>query len=491
MVLMLIVKRILFCLALLLLFFPLLQLYLHVFRENDLHGYYRLKDKPDFSLITRKGWFSGEFQPDYAGRIEDHIGLRKSLFRVNNELDYRFFGLTHALGFIRGKGGNLFEEDYIQEYTGRFFIGKSTIEEKVRKLQRLQDTLASMGITLRVVLEPGKASIYPEYIPDHYNPERTTLTNYQYFKSCMDRSSVQYLDLNSWFVRIKDTTRYPLFPKYGMHWSMYGLALAMDTLTKYLSAGIKKPLPPFRIKNVEWSDTLRSYSDNDIGDLLNLIFPLPSARNAYPDFSIDTSTIRPSLKALVIADSYYNMTIQNHITDRLFREQEFWYYYSKVWPDIENDQNPVYIDKSKLADRIAKADIILLMVSEINQHCMFWGFIDEAYRAVFPKDPYTHVTDLQNRIRNEREWFRFMVKKADNNFMSLEQVISIDGDYLLANQFSQIESRTHEDSVHYMIWAIRNNPDYLRNLLGKARQYNMPLEKIIRGEAENCLLQKK
>jgi hypothetical protein len=477
------IKKIVFSLLVIALFLPLLNKAFHVFHEKELDGYFVLKKRPDLRSVTWEGWFSGRFQEDFAGRIEDHIGLRNTFFRINCEMDYRLFGLTHAQGFIRGKGGNLFEEDYIREYTGRFFVGRRFIDERVRKLKWIQDTLRKQGVHLMFVLEPGKASIYPEYIPAHYHPENKTLSNYDYLRDAFQNNAVRFIDLNSCFRTMKDTSRYLLFPKYGMHWSLLGLVYAMDTLSKYIANQVSVPMPPVRIDRIRSSDTIRDYSENDIGILLNLIFPLPRTHTAVPDFTVDTSSVKSALDLLVIGDSYFNMVIQKGFAERLFRKTEFWYYYSKVWPGVEDDNSPVYVDKTQLEKKLQDFDVILIMVSEINLHCLTWGFIDEAYAAL-RHQPYPQITAIENRILVEREWFRAMVSAASDGCMTIDRKISTDADYVLATQYDQLANRTHDDSLHYLIYQIKANPEWIHSLWVRAKQYNIPLDRMIRGEAE-------
>ena len=86
--------------------------------------------------------------------------------------------------------------------------------------------------------------------------------------------------------------------------------------------------------------------------------------------------------------------------------------------------------KQNLREKFREYDIILLMVSEVNLHCGFWNFADEAYEAYFPdhSDPFWYP--YENQIRNEQEWFRYMVKKAKEKQTSLDNIIRSDAKYL-------------------------------------------------------------
>ena len=152
------VKWFLFFLILLLLVIPVIQSQFHVFAEKPIVGYFKPADPPGFKKLNLAIWNNSSFQDDFSSKINQNLGLRPLLFRINNQLDYSLYGLTHAEGFIKGKNGYLFQEEYIMEYTGQFFIGKSAIQKKLWKLKDVQDSLAAHGIHLLVVIEPGKAT---------------------------------------------------------------------------------------------------------------------------------------------------------------------------------------------------------------------------------------------------------------------------------------------------------------------------------------------
>ncbi|MBL7138315.1 MAG: hypothetical protein ISS17_06045 [Bacteroidales bacterium] len=421
-------KYLLLFMILLLLVLPFIQRHIPLVKERKLVGFFRLAPSPSWQEFTWKRWFHGEFQDQMTGRVEEHIGFRKSLFRLHNEFDFRLFRISHAEGFICGKEDNMFEEDYILEYTGKYFIGEETWNTKLEKLAEVKTRLSSMGTELILVLEPGKASFSPEFIPVRYLAHGTSLSNYTYVTHWLDAHDVPYLDLNRWFIQAKDTSRFPLFPKYGMHWSLYAVPLVVDTLSRYIELATGTTIPALTIQRIEISDSLQ-WTDRDIADLLNLIFPLPSTETAYPVVSVEPDSIVPHLKALVIADSYY-LNIKHGYSPKLFAGEEYWYYNSKLYPHIEDDREPVYVDKSNLQEKLLQFDVVLLMVSEINLHCGFWNFADEAYQAFSPDHQDPPWYPYENMIRNQREWFRYMVKKAENNFNSLENTIRMDAKFL-------------------------------------------------------------
>ena len=474
-------KNLFLTIFLLLLLLPLFQTIFTPFKEKKLNGFFLLNDEPELKWFTWKKWFNGSFQVDYSKSTEDHIGLRNSLFRLHNQYDYSLFGITHAQGFIKGKKGNLFEEDYIQEYTGKYFIGKNAISKKFRKLRVIQEDLKTENIDLIPVIEPGKASFYSELIPRHYHPEKRSISNQDYFLQQFNELKISYLDLNRYFLQLKDTCRFPLFPKYGMHWSIYGVTIAVDTLIRFIERARNVKMPYFIVKKYEVSDSLR-YTDNDIGNMLNLVFPLPKVKVAYPDLEYINTFGQKRLNVLVIADSYY-LNIVNGFADKLFGKEEYWYYNSKLYPDIIDNDHPVYVDKTDLRMKLKQFDVILLMTSEINMHCGYWNFIDEVYQAYHPDHLESKVYENENRIRNQREWFRFMVAKARMNGVSLERMIKIDAEFSFYNDYNSLPNKNKEDSIIHISISIKNNPDWLKQVEVKARERGIPLEEMIDQDA--------
>ncbi|MEI6455909.1 MAG: hypothetical protein WCO93_06435 [bacterium] len=420
-------KKILFILVLLLMLIPFIQNRLLRISEKPLRGMYQFSEKPELKLFTWAGWFSGEFQEKLRKSTEDNIGFKKTLIRIFNQIDFSLFKLIHAEGFIAGKKDFLFEEDYIHEYTGKYFIGKETINKKLSRLKEVQQELKSRGTTLLLVLEPGKASFYPEFIPSRYHPENRSLTNYDYLRERALQLELEYLDLNRYFLSLKDTSRYPIFSKYGMHWSIFGVYHAIDTISRHIEANMNTVLPGMQIIELVISDQSRG-SDYDIGEMMNVIFRLPATRCAYPEVRFDTSRIMRRLSVLVIADSYY-LNIVDDYGKNLFRKQQYWYYNNRLYP-FQDDVPPTYVDKTNLMEKLAGYDVILLMTSEINLHCGFWNFADEAWLAFHPDEKEDPVYRIENEIRNERSWFRFLVRRAEIERVPLETMIRQNAEYV-------------------------------------------------------------
>jgi len=411
-------KKILLALILLLLCLPYLQSEFGFAEERKMEGNFRLVELPSLDSLTLVSWKKGIFQDGITRKVNSHLGFRPSLIRINNQVDFSLFGLTHSEGFVKGKDRNFFEDDYILESNGTFFIGRGALQKKLWKLKNVQDSLESNGIHMLLVTEPDKATYFPESFPARLMKRTGKESNYQFIAGRIDSYGIHNVDLNRWFRLMKDTTHYPLFPPYGMHWSVYGEHLSLDTIMRSLEmiSGVK--MPHIRITGVHWSDSLYR-TDNDIGQLLNLVYDLPKVKLPYPEISIDRKGVDTSVKVLVIADSYYE-TIMRDVREPLFPGSEFWYYNSMLYPYIYDTHNSLLVDKRDLLNRYRKFKVILLMSSGINLHSFFWNFMDEAYAAFHPGYSESPVYGWENSIRNLRDWFRKVVYKAAKHGRPLE-----------------------------------------------------------------------
>ena len=468
-------KLLLLFLAIALLATPALQSLYPAVKEPPLKGYFRQDTVPPLKYFTWQRWFGHEFQDAVTAGLNDQAGFRNTLVRIHNQADWSLFGITHAQGFISGKDRWLFEEDYIHEYKGSYFIGTKPLDRMVSRLKNVRDSLAAHGIPLVFVLESGKARICPEYIPARYHPETRTQNNYDYVLKRAQEAGLPLLDLNAFLLKVRDTATWPLFPRYGMHWSLYGTHLVADTLARYITATTGRPMPAFR--GAKMQPTVNSPgTDYDIAELLNLLLPLPATPGVEPLVPFGRMP-DGALPALVVGDSYYVQLVETY-GRKMFGRQEFWYYNNSLYPH-QNEVPPVRADKSNLRDRLESFRAVLVMVSEINMHCCLWNFADEAYRAFHPEVMDSQLDALENTIRIDREWFRFMVKKARDQGVTLEEAIRGDAEYSFLSRFADTPGKNRMDSIQFLRLKIKNDAEWLANVTKKAKDLNIPVDTMM------------
>ena len=173
------IKKIWFLALLLLLFLPMLQWWLHFADEKPLDGAFVETPKP---VVTLKTLYEETAQDSLTTWFTEQCGFRRTMIRLNNQLLYSAFGKISAIGPVKSKNGKTFiEESYIISYTGETFIGEERIQQTSRQLKLIQDMLRTKGVTLLPVFTVGKASYYPELIPDKYLSRSRGTNNYQVY----------------------------------------------------------------------------------------------------------------------------------------------------------------------------------------------------------------------------------------------------------------------------------------------------------------------
>ncbi|MDB5282472.1 MAG: hypothetical protein JWO06_1547 [Bacteroidota bacterium] len=360
-------KHLMTGLFLLLLWLPMMQTKFHVFKLVELKGAYLSPSNISFNF---KNWFEGSYVTQKEEFIRYNFGFRAYLVRLYNQNRFWLFKTTIP-GLAVGKENFLYEEKYIDAYYGSDFVGEDNIQKRVGLLKELQDTLKEKGVFIFVTLAPGKGSFYPEYFPERLKRQKQT-TNYErYIKDCKS-AGVHVLDLKSYFLSLKSSSRYPLFPRCGMHWSSYGEFIAYDSLAHYVEKETGKSLPTLRLDSLQLTDKPRS-RDYDAAEAMNLITTLCKDSLAYPFFTVMDSG-KAKLFFLNIGDSYYCKMYVDY-TPLVFKQHDFWYYFSTMYSPIRTDRK---VDEVNLKEEILKHDIICLMYTDANLGTFGSGFIEKA-----------------------------------------------------------------------------------------------------------------
>lgn len=350
-----------------LLLFPIFQQVTGLIHERKLKGSYSLADVPEFSLAS---WFSQAYQDSLELAAKDRFGFHTMFIRLNNQVNYSLFKKPLANGVVIGKNNYLYELNYIKAYKGTDFIGDSLIEINTRKLKKIQDYLEVEGKYFLVTFAAGKGSFYPEFFPEKYKQDKPVeKTNLNVYKRYFDAYGINYIDFNKWFLEMKDTSQYCLYPRTGVHWSYYGMVLVIDSLRTYLENVTGREMPQLKIKAIEEGRRYRS-SDKDIEDGMNIIFRINHDKLAYPRVSINDTGI-DKLSGVIIADSFYWGLHNIGFSNRMLEKGEYWYYNNRI---ISNE--PVELDTIDRLERLKDKDVIILMATEATLPNFPFGFGD-------------------------------------------------------------------------------------------------------------------
>ncbi|MEY4287154.1 MAG: hypothetical protein RL511_1240 [Bacteroidota bacterium] len=356
-----ILKNALFGLVLALLLLPWLEQNEHIFEPKPLGGAQPSSENIKFSSAH---WRTAKFQEGQEKYISEHFGLRPFMVRFYNEVFDRLFGEYQANGVIVGKHGYLFEEGYLLAASGQDYIGLDSINELVQTLALVQRDLKQSGKELLVCIAPGKGSFYPDKMPDAYRYNGSTGRNYPDFIRELVAEKIPLFDVQDWFLKMKATAPYPLYPKTGIHWSSYGEYLVADSLIKQVSALSQKPLPKLKLLGIE-QDTKPRDRDDDIELGMNLLRDLPDLKMAYPKFEVKPlSAGKNAPKVLVIGDSFYYGMYNWGMMQHVFEGGEFWYYnHERLVPG----KATTYLkDVKDYKASVKEFDVVILLLTEAN-----------------------------------------------------------------------------------------------------------------------------
>lgn len=422
------IERLLFSAILIMLFIPVLQMQFSFAHVRPLSGAIKLVEKPQ---LTFNSWFSEGFQSQSEKYLNQNFGFRNPLVRLNNQLKYSIFNKALAKGVIIGKEDYLYEESYIKSYYAKDFLGKDIINEQMQKLRVIQDSLFAKGVDLVLVFAPGKGSFYPEYIPDYYDTVRG-ITNHQYYNEQAKLMGINHIDFSSWFITLKDTASYCLYPKTGIHWSYYGMNLATDSLVCYIEKLQGIDMPDFVWGDIEIKKDLYGV-DNDIEEGMNLLFPISNFEMPYPKINIvQENKVKP--KTIVIADSYY-WQLHNEGYSKSVFDAEFWFYFNKIYPP--RDAQKTSVKNLNLLDEIYKRDLVVLLCTEPILKHNFWGFIDECYAQVTHDDSKAkEIKSIISRILSNDKWTENVKIKAIEKQIEFEEMLQLDAEYIYNNSKS-------------------------------------------------------
>ncbi len=400
---------------------------------KQLNGAEERIEKPNFSFTSCK---NGEYQAGIERYSKENFGFRESLIRFYHQYLYSLFGKDATKGFVTGKDGMLFEESYILSYTGQTFVGKGKVDEVSSRIKLIQDMLVARNVTLLTVLAPGKASFYPELIPDYYLEKTNETNNYKEYVNDFDSIGINYIDFNRYFCNMKDTASKAIYCNLGAHWTIYAASLAMDSLAGYMEGKTGKKHAYLTIDGFVDSDSLIN-QDDDIYKSMNLMFPIEHNRIDNPILSFHDG-YKP--KVLAISDSYWwtvwawNVAIPQNI----FSDGGFWFYNKTIYPERNPVQN---VDEVNYRQEIEQQEFVLLVTTEATNHLFPFNFcrrylasFDDSFVAKSPSDydaadsiyasyRQSVLDGIKSEIVSNPEWYDNVKSQAAEKGITVEESV--------------------------------------------------------------------
>ena len=426
-------KKIWFLVLLALLFLPMMQTCFHWVDEKPLDGAYVPAKKP---VVNAKTLYNETAQDSLTSWCNEQTGFRQSMIRLNNQLLYSAFGKIPVTHLVKGNDdSNFFDKSYINSYIGETYIGEEKIKYITRQLKVIQDMLDAKGVTMLPVFVVGKASYFPELIPDNFMSKLQETNNYEEYLKAFEEQGIEMIDFNRWFCERKGSEAHPIYCNLSSHWTVYGASLAMDSLVRYMETKTRQTQAHVSI--TAFDSTYLMEQDDELYRMMNLIFPIDHNTIDQPKFSYSQG-YKP--RVLSISDSYwwaiYAWDVALH--QNLFSDGGFWFYNKTVYPK----QTPIQtVEALNYKQEIEKQEFVLLVCTEATNHLWPYGFNERylsAYDDVFRYkqcEQYDAADSIYATYRNERitsiiqhiketpEWLESVKHNAEEKGVTLEQML--------------------------------------------------------------------
>ena len=381
------VKTILFALTIVLLSMPSIQQHTGLFHCKPLKGVTEAKFKPE---LNYQSLVDGSYQKDNEDYLMMHYGFREPLTRLYNQAQWTLFRHSKVIDdqqVMITRDNWMFEtwtvEEYYQSraynYTDDSLKMAQMFEEEAQRLLKLQKALEPYNTHLFVALLPGKEQICSEHIPKNtlFNREKK-LTAYGFYSKRLKELGINHVDFADWFMQMKDTVSYPLFPQTGTHWSNLAAIHVADSLVRYM-----EDLADINMVNILFDKDFQRtiYPDDDLESLLNLVWPLHKQPNrlAYAYTDSDSTAVHPTL--ITIGDSFYwNILNLTPVWD-VFSRVPFWYYFSTAYFDSPDGSDTKVADKDILQE-VKDADFVMIAYSTVGMYRLGSGFSEQLIKKM-------------------------------------------------------------------------------------------------------------
>ena len=541
------VYAVLFGLLMTFLFAFSLQEHLKIVETKPLYGRYEEVKMPKLRIKYLK---NGYFQKASEKYVSKHFGFREPILRMYNQYCWDFYRKVFVSYTCPGKENWLFYKHNVDDYYGiemyNWFpdveTAKQSYEQEVRLLNKIRGVLQEYDVTLLAFVAPSKGLVYPEFLPPR-NPDTTTLNAREYYHKRFAETSFPCFDMNDFFLQMKDTCSFYLFPPTGDHWN-FSCVYAADSLLRFMEQQRKEQLPRIEYGN-QWTSSCRIGEDknHDLEGELNLIRPIQfKSKYAYKerDYQIvsDSTTISPA--ALFIGNSFLLRMMAYIPPKEVFSDFQFWYYNRVAYQGVDK-----YVDSVSFLDRLdylLDADYVIWFTSASQLYRGTEGFAEDAIiqlcigeqrfaerqkelvdslgskadpdqvasmmrknpEAYFPEiagigipmvrnpllltETYWQKRDIRRQIKRDPQWMIAMISSMAFENTSLQEAIDKETENIMQGLPSLLDQgvdpkKYKEMLVQQMEKKIWNDPEWIAYLKKTAKEKGIDLEQCVRDNA--------
>ena len=356
----------------------LLQGLTHAVNTKPLNGY---TDELDTVPLRFSTYYDGTFQDYLTDYAKENTGFREWAIRLYNQVSYSCFNKTHCHFITPGKDGYLFYSEAFREYYGieplhfykTYDNARGWAQKNVRMMNKLRYVLKDYGVEFLCFMAPDKAEIYSEYLPYHEPPKGNVIHTAAYYDSLMTAIGFPHVEMTKWYMAMKDTASFPLFPKRDTHWR-YAAVYGFDSLFSYMDSLNGFGIPDIHVNQLIALDT--EYLEND-EQTLNLLFPIGNDSPKYrADITIDCDEGCHKPKVLFVGDSFI-WDLETYMPwKEILADVEIWFYNKAAFVGFDKERHPV-TEINRLRS-LLNADYVVWYSSGYQWSRASYDFVEDA-----------------------------------------------------------------------------------------------------------------
>ena len=272
---------------------------------TELHGAVTKSDKP---TITLNEIIDGKYQEKYEKWYSENFTGRSLILKTYNQFRYSIFNGTNN-SIVKGENGYYYEKNYIEHYLK---IVKSNdqkfYDEYSQKLKFVQDKLEEQGKEFVYIISPGKANIYPEYIPLRYkliSKDYSGKSDYDMLLNSLEKFNVNHYDTHETLLSMKNKGYDRLYAKTGTHWNYLAASYSIRDIFNELNTKYSNNnLPNLDIQYYTDNSCMGEGEDKDIYNLLNIWKGSYDENYYHVNINYDIDSSKPKLNAFIMGTSF-------------------------------------------------------------------------------------------------------------------------------------------------------------------------------------------
>ena len=475
---------VLFALLMVFLFVPIIQEWGGIFPVKPLKGAFEPTPKPELTFDNYK---SNTYQTQIEKYVSEHFGLREPVIRLYNQYVWSAFNKTYCHFIVPGKKGYLYyalavNEHYGLELPKHYKSNEEAMKDadvELRQMNKLRHVLKDYGIEFLAFIAPDKPEVYPEYLP-RSDANDTTIHLADYFSRRMDETGFPYINMTDWFVSMRDTASFPLFPKTDSHWR-YAAIYGYDSLFRFINTLDGEAKFP----NIHIGPPVAYESDKIEGDeeTLNLIFRIRGDKTKYKsDITVEADSTQRKPKVLFVGDSFIWSLGEYMPAREIMADREVWFYNNTAYIGFDNKTQSVR-DIDRLS-HILNADYVVFYSAGHQWWEATYGFAKDALLQLCVSDSLFEaaVDDRTKRMRNYEGYADMTEEEVRNNMAYMlrndpELIPGLDGEEMPTIR------NTERINEALTISRIMGDKDWLNALSFYATQHGMSTDDALSEEA--------